>query len=77
MSATVVLLTPEGNLLHGGDINERLDRENSTVALAKKHAKGVIDPTYYCHLAQVGRDIIYNQMGVITADLIDELTTGS
>lgn len=76
MSATVVLFNEHGGLLHGGDFNEQQDRENSTVALAKKHAKGNKDETYYCHKAVVDKDIIYNEMGIITADLNDELTEG-
>lgn len=77
MSATVVLFKNNGQLLHGGDFNEQQDRENSTVALAKKHVKGKKDENYYCYKAVVDKDIMYNKMGVITADLIDELTTGS
>lgn len=77
MSATVVLFNEDGSLLHGGDFNEQQDREKSAVALAKKHAKGIKDENYFCHKAIVGKDIIYNEMGVITADLIDELTVGS
>ena len=77
MSATVVLFNNKGELLHGGDFNEQQDREKNTVALAKKYAKGQKDENYYCYKAIVGKDIVYNEMGVITADLIDELTTGS
>ncbi|PKH02940.1 CRISPR-associated helicase/endonuclease Cas3 [Psychromonas sp. MB-3u-54] len=77
MSATVVLFNEDGSLLHGGDFNEQQDRENSTVALAKKHAKGIKDERYYCYKAVVGKDIIYNEMGFLTADLNDELTAGS
>ena len=77
MSESVVLFNSDGELLHGGDFNEQQDRENSTVALDKKHAKGKKDPEYYCTKAVAGKDIVYNQMGVITADLDDELNTGS
>ena len=77
MSATVVLFNNKGELLHGGDYNEQQDREKNTVALARKHAKGQKDEKYYCHKAVVDKDIVYNEMGVITADLIDELTTGN
>lgn len=77
MSATVVLFNNKGELLHGGYFNEQQDRERSTVALARKHAKGQKDENYYCHKAIVDKDIVYNEMGVITADLIDELTTGN
>ena len=71
MSATVVLFNSDNELLHGGDFNEQQDRENNTVALARKHAQGQKDENYYCYKAIVGKDIIYNKMGVITADLID------
>ncbi len=74
MSVSVVLFNKEGGLLHGGDFCEQQDRDSSTVSLARKHAKGNKDETYYCHKAVVGKDIIYNGMGVITADLIEELT---
>ena len=77
MSATVVLFNKDGSLLHGGDFNEQQDRENNTVALAKKHAKGQKDDRYYCYKAIVDKDIKYNEMGFITADLIDELTVGN
>ena len=77
MSATVVLFNKDGSLFHGGDFNEQQDRENNTVALAKKYVKGQKDDRYYCYKAVVGKDITYNEMGFITADLIDELTAGS
>lgn len=76
MSESVVLFKNNGELLHGGSFNDQQDRERNTVALARKHVKGKKDENYYCHKATVGKDIIYNEMGVITADLIDELTTG-
>lgn len=75
MSTTVVLFKNSGELLHGGDFNEQQDRDKNTVSLARKHAKGQEDEKYYCHKAIVGKDIIYNEIGVITSDLIDELTT--
>jgi len=74
MSVSVVLFNQEGGLHHGGDFNEQQDRELNTVSLARKHAKGKKDDTYYCHKAIVGTDITYNEMGFITSDLIDELT---
>lgn len=74
MSVSVVLFNSNGSLLHGGSFDEQSDRERSTVSLARKHAKGKKDNTYYCLKAVVGKDIIYNEMGVITIDLIDELT---
>lgn len=77
MSATVVLFNEEGNLLHGGDFNEQQDRERSTIALAKKYAKGQKDERYYCLKAIVGKDITYTEIGFITPDLINELTIGS
>ncbi|MGX9417836.1 CRISPR-associated helicase/endonuclease Cas3 [Vibrio sp. RC27] len=77
MSATVVLFKNNGELLHGGDFNEQQDREKNTVALASKHTQGQKDENYYCYKAIVDKDIVYNEMGVITADLIDELTTGN
>lgn len=74
MSVSVVLFNIDGNLLHGGDFNEQQDRELNTVSLARKHAKGKKDDAYYCYKAIVGNDITYNEMGVITDDLVDELT---
>lgn len=74
MSVTIVLFNADGSLLHGGDFNEQQDRELNTVSLARKHAKGKKNDTYYCYKAVVGDDITYNEMGVITTDLIDELT---
>jgi len=77
MSLSVVLLNEQGELLHGGDFNEQQDRERNTVSLARKYVKGKKHEQYYCHKAVVGKDIIYNEMGVITTDLIATLTTGS
>ena len=54
---------------------EQQDRESSTVALAVKHAKGKKDDRYYCLKAVVGKDIIYNEIGVISSDLMNELNT--
>ena len=75
MSVSVVLLKKDGSLLHGGNIDEQQDRESSTVALAVKHAKGKKDDRYYCLKAVVGKDIIYNEIGVISSDLMNELNT--
>jgi len=74
ISVSVVLFNEDGSLFHGGDFNEQQDRELNTVSLARKHARGKKDDTYFCHKAIVGSDIIYNDMGFITSDLIDELT---
>ncbi|AMO57730.1 CRISPR-associated helicase/endonuclease Cas3 [Endozoicomonas montiporae] len=77
MSESVVLFNAKGELLHGGHFGEQQDRENSTVALTKKHVKGTKDEKNYCTRAVVGKDIIYNEMGVIESDLVNELNTGS
>ncbi|GGP56022.1 hypothetical protein GCM10009347_23350 [Shewanella algicola] len=65
MSATVVLLNDKGELWHGGDYQEQQDRELSTVAIAKKHAKGKQDPDLYCLKAIVNHDINYSELGVV------------
>lgn len=65
MTATVVLLNEQGELWHGGDYQEQHDRELSTVAIAKKHAKGKQDPDLYCLKAIVNQDINYSELGVI------------
>jgi CRISPR-associated endonuclease/helicase Cas3 len=65
MSGTVVLVTPEGELYHGGDYNEQKDRENSTISLAKKHVRGIKDEKFYCTKAVIGRDINYTELGVV------------
>ncbi len=77
MSVSVVLFNADGGMLHGGDFNEQQDRENNTVSLAPKNAKGTKDPDFYCQKAVVGKDIIYNEMGVLTADLTEEFNIGS
>ena len=64
MTATVVLLNEQGELWHGGDYQEQQDRELSTVAIAKKHAKGKQDPDLYCVKAIVNHDINYSELGV-------------
>jgi CRISPR-associated endonuclease/helicase Cas3 len=74
MTISVVLFNQDGTLINGGDFNEQQDRELSTVSLARKHAKGKKDDTYFCLKAVLGKDIIYNDMGVITADLVEQLT---
>lgn len=65
MTATVVLLNEQGELWHGGDYQEQQDRELSTVAIAKKHAKGKQDPDLYCIKATVNQDINYSELGVV------------
>jgi CRISPR-associated endonuclease/helicase Cas3 len=69
MSATVVLLNNQGELLHGGNYNEQHDRELSTVNIAKKHAKGKQDTDLYCIKAIVGKDINYSELGVVLPDV--------
>lgn len=69
MTATVVLFNEQGDLLHGGDYKEQHDRENSTVSIAKKHAKGKQDTDFYCVKAIVNKDIEYGELGVILPNL--------
>jgi CRISPR-associated endonuclease/helicase Cas3 len=69
MTATVVLLNDQGELLHGGDYNEQHDRELSTVNIAKKHVKGKQDTDLYCIKAIVGKDINYSELGVVLPDV--------
>ncbi|GAD89983.1 putative CRISPR-associated protein [Vibrio halioticoli NBRC 102217] len=65
MSATVVVFKQNGELWYGGDYSEQHDRENSSVALNKKHAKGVKDEEFHCIRSVVDKDIIYNELGVV------------
>ena len=65
MTATVVLFNEQGELWHGGDYQEQQDRELSTVAIAKKHAKGKQDPDLYCLKSIVNHDINYSELGVV------------
>jgi CRISPR-associated endonuclease/helicase Cas3 len=65
MSGSVVLINTQGELWHGGDYNEQQDREKSTVSLAKKHVKGSLDEIFHCTKAIVGKDINYNDLGVV------------
>jgi len=69
MTATVVLLNEQGDLLHGGDYKEQQDREKSSVSIAKKHAKGKQDTDFYCVKAIVNKDLIYGELGVILPNL--------
>lgn len=69
MTATVVLINESGELLHGGDYKEQHDRELSTVAIAKKHAKGKTDSDFYCIKAIVNKDISYSELGVVLPNL--------
>lgn len=69
MTATVVLINESGELLHGGDYKEQHDRELSTVAIAKKHAKGKRDSDFYCIKAIVNEDISYSELGVVLPNL--------
>jgi CRISPR-associated endonuclease/helicase Cas3 len=64
MSRQVVLFKAEGKLFHGGDYNQRSDRDKSVVSLSPKLAKGHLDPEYQCLRAIVGKDIDYHQVGV-------------
>jgi CRISPR-associated endonuclease/helicase Cas3 len=65
MSATVIIIKENGELLHGGDLDEQFDRERSTVSIAKKHAKGTRDDAYHCIKSVLGRDIQYSEVGVV------------
>ncbi len=65
MSSTVVLFSEQGELLHGGDYDQQQDREKSSVSLAKKHVKGTKDDNYHCYKAIIGKDIHYNDLGVV------------
>jgi len=65
MTATVVLVNEQGELLHGGEYKEQQDRERSTISIAKKHAKGKFDTDFYCIKAVVNKDIIYGELGVV------------
>ncbi len=69
MTATVVLLNEQGDLLHGGDYKEQHDREKSSVSIAKKHAKGQQDTDFYCVKAIVNKDILYGELGVVLPNL--------
>jgi CRISPR-associated endonuclease/helicase Cas3 len=65
MSATVVILHENGELFHGGDINDQKDRERSTVSIAKKHAKGIKDDDLFYIKSILGKDINYTDLGVV------------
>ncbi|MBO7924924.1 CRISPR-associated helicase/endonuclease Cas3 [Pseudoalteromonas sp. K222D] len=69
MTATVVLIDEQGGLLHGGDYKEQQDRERSTVAIAKKYAKGKQDSDFHCIKAVVNKDIEYGELGVVLPNL--------
>lgn len=65
MTATVVLINEQGELWHGGDYNQQYDRELSTVAIARKHARGEQDLEFHCFKAIVNKDIHYSDLGVL------------
>ena len=69
MSQQVVLFKEVGKLLHGGSYDQRSDRDNSTVSLSPKLAKGLFDSEYHCLKAVIGKDINYQQVGVYDARL--------
>ncbi len=73
MSQAVVLLKPDGALLHGGNYQEQQDREKSTVSLSNKQAKGKKDTDYFCLKAVIGSDILYNELGVYDEKLQQDL----
>lgn len=64
MSISVVLVNADGGLYHGGDYTEQNDREESTVSLSPKYAKGRKDEKNFCVKAEVGKDIHYDESGV-------------
>lgn len=76
MSVAVVLINEQGELLHGGDFDEPLDRERSTVSLSPKHARGEKNADFYCYKAIIGKDIQYNELGFIRADLAEKFIIG-
>ena len=64
MSIRVVLTNSDRNLIHGGQIENELDRELSTVQLSKKMLKGIWNEKYHIFTARIGKDLIYNDLGV-------------
>jgi len=73
MSQSVVLFKSDGELLHGGSYAEQQDREKSTASLSNKLTKGKKDPDNYCFKAIIGKDILYNELGVFDEQLLQDL----
>ncbi|PHS69651.1 MAG: CRISPR-associated helicase/endonuclease Cas3 [Cycloclasticus sp.] len=76
MSLSVVLFNEDG-LLHGGDYDTQADREDSTVSLSRKYAKGSLDTDLHCLKAVVGRDISYCALGVFDEGLEEKFNARS
>ena len=70
---TVVLFKDNGDLLHGGNYDEQQDREKSTVSLSRKLTKGKKDTDNFCFKAVIGKDILYNELGVFDEQLQQDL----
>lgn len=68
LAQTVVLLNKAEELFHGGNFNEQSDRDQSSVSLSKKLAKGRKDETHYCLKAIVNQDINYGDLGVTSIE---------
>ncbi len=73
LSQSVVLFNQNGELLHGGNFDEQYDREQSTVSLSKKLAKGDRDESHFCLRAVVNEDLNYSEIGIYDQRLVDEL----
>ena len=73
LSQAVVLFNFDGSLLHGGNYDEQQDREKSTVSLSNKLARGKKDTDNYCFKAVIGKDILYNELGVFDEQLQQDL----
>jgi len=73
LSQAVVLLNADGKLLHGGIYEEQQDREKSTVSLSNKLAKGSKDTDNYCLKAVIGKDLLYNELGIFDEQFQQDL----
>lgn len=63
MAISVILTKENGELLHGGRLDDAADRDLSTVQLSRTLAKGAWSEDYHAHIARIGVDLQYDGMG--------------
>jgi len=63
MAVSVVVIKPDGDLIHGGVMENPADRDLSTVQLSRKIAKGKWVDEYYAFIACIGVDLQYDELG--------------
>lgn len=63
ISKPAILINDNGDLLHGGSMDNPIDRDMSTVLLSRKWAKGKWSDDFNALIAKVNVDVAYSEIG--------------